>query len=291
MTICIGALAANAKAIVCVADKYISYGAGVSGDSDSSKIVELSNGVHALIAGNDTAVSRMLAKLTSKSDIGLDAGETKDYCETAYREMESEIPEAVFLRPFLKIEDFNNAITAPQVNAVMESISKNINESRQQQTHVSCTLLLCGFEEGGNPFIIDISGFGLATNLTHTGFHAVGSGFDYALAKLLTCEYKRSSPIDRVLYECYDAKATAEQDPNVGYDWDAVIITQGRADRVPQTIKTMIDRAWTAHTRTPYEVFDPDENIPLPPENWKEKLREYAVSLMPSDPQTSEDQQ
>ena len=41
MTVCVAALAADFNAVVCVADKALSYGEYIQWDSDSSKIVKI----------------------------------------------------------------------------------------------------------------------------------------------------------------------------------------------------------------------------------------------------------
>jgi hypothetical protein len=291
MTICIGALAAGGHSIVCVADKAITYADDIQGDTDSTKIVPVgTRGAHVLISGNETTISRMLASLNTQTDIGKSSSGSRTILENTYKEIESEMLEAAFLKPFLSITDYSSAVTKQGVNTVIEGIARRIEEARQQQAPVNCGLLLCGFDENDSAFILDLAAPGLSTNMTHTGFHAIGSGSGYALNKLLSCDWERTHSVDQVLYECFDAKATAEQDPNVGYDWDAVILTKGQVEHVPKPIKTMIDRAWTQHTRSPYENWNEEDDLPLPPENWKQLLREYAEGVMLPASQRSQDQ-
>ena len=61
MTVCAAALAANSRAIVCVADKAISYGEYIQCDSDSSKMVRLdSDKCVALFAGGERDISEVI---------------------------------------------------------------------------------------------------------------------------------------------------------------------------------------------------------------------------------------
>lgn len=292
MTICIGALAAGGKSIVCVADKAVTYGEDIQGeDTDSTKIVPVGrNGAHALISGDETSVGRVLSKIAVHDDIGKDVSATGAYLEAAYKQSESEILEATFLHPFLDISSFNNALLAMQINPIIATIAAQIDQARRELTKFSCGLLLCGFDSTGAPYILHLGSPGLVSNLTHTGFHAIGSGWDYALSRLLGVEWEREHSIDRVLYECFDSKVNAEKDPAVGYAWDAVILTKDRTESVPKKIKKLVDRAWIAHSRSPYEVFDLEEDFPLPPNDWKEQLSQYTERIMPSISRTSEDQ-
>ena len=263
----------------------MTYAPDVQGDTDSTKIVAVgSHRAQALISGNNLTVSRILAKLNDEPDIGKTLPDSKTYLESAYKQAESEIFEAEFLRPFISIDDYNRSITSTQINPFIESLAKKMVKAREDGTPVSCGVLLCGFDENDAPFLLDLAAPGLATNMTHTGFHAIGSGYSYALSRLLFCDWARDHPIDRVLYEYFRCpRLGPNKSPNVGYDWDAVILTKDKTEAVPKPIKDMVDRAWTKYARTPYEVWSPDEDLPLPPDDWKEQLMKYAETIIPPD--------
>jgi len=289
VTICIGILATGGTSIVCVADKSVSYSEDIQGDTDSSKIVPVGpNGCHAMISGSESTISRILSKLKAEADLGKDVEQTKKFCEDAYRSAESEILEAAFLYPFLTLEEYTSALMKERVNPIIKSISERVERARQEQTPVSCGLILCGFDGDGHPYLLSLSSPGLCTDMTHTGFCAVGSGSGYALQKLLQHEWDRTRALDRTLYECFDAKASAENDPGVGYDWDAVILTRDKVGVVPKSIKVMIDRAWTDHVRSPYASWDFAEDLPKPPANWKFKLRKYVSDISKTSYNTGE---
>jgi hypothetical protein len=66
MTVCLGALAADSMAIVCVADKCITYSQDIYGDTDSVKILPLGeNGVHVLKSPREkrTSLASLLGRL------------------------------------------------------------------------------------------------------------------------------------------------------------------------------------------------------------------------------------
>jgi Proteasome subunit len=284
MTICIGVLASDAKAIVCVADRYISFGQEILGETDSVKIVPVGeHGAHALISGSDDAISRVLAKLTLSEGLGRERQQAVKYCEGAYQEAEREILEMRFLRPFMVAKDYEQALLKDRVNKVLKSIAGEIKKDRNDSENptFSCGLILCGFDSNKEPYLLSLGPPGICTDATWTGFCATGSGSGYALQRLLSTEWKRKYPIDRALYETFDAKVQAENDMNVGYDWDAIVLSAERCVVVPEDIKVMIDRAWIQENRSPYEVFNKDEHKPLPPKDWKKKLEKYAESITP----------
>ncbi len=117
--------------------------------------------------------------------------------------------------------------------------------------------------------------------MTPSGFCSIGSGSGYALQRLLSTEWERKFPIDRALYEVFDAKIQAENDPGVGYDSDVIVLTSEKAVSMPEDTKTMLDRAWIKLNRSPYVTFNPDEHVPLPPDDWMEKLKYFAKTVLP----------
>jgi len=284
MTICIGALAADKRAVIGIADRYISFGSlGAKGDTDSVKILPLQNGVHAMIAGNDDAIARVMAKLVMHDDLGTDRRQTREYCETAYHEAETELLEMRYLRPFLSTKEYKEALLKDQVNSVIKSIAEAIRSDRHtaEEPTFSCELILCGFDANKEPYILTLLDPGACTDSTLTGFSTIGSGSSHALNEMFNNEWERKFSLDRALYDILDAKIEAEDDDDVGYNWDAVILTAGSCKTVPENIKTMLDRTWIMLNRSPYSVFNKDEDVPLPPRNWKKRLKEFTDGILP----------
>ena len=284
MTVCIGVLAADSEAIVCVADRYITYSDEIAGDTDSSKILPLGeNGTHVMISGVDTSIGRVLAKLVLHDDLGQSKQATQKYCEEAYREAEREILELRYLGPFLSSEEFRQALLKKRVNSVIRSISKKIDSDRDESCNdptFSCAFVLCGFDEQKKPYLLSLDSPGVCTDMTLNGFCSIGSGSGYALQRLLSTEWERKFSIDRALYEVFDAKIQAENDPNVGYDADVIVLTAEKSVPMPEDTKTMLDRAWIKLNRSPYVEFNPDEHVPLPPDNWMDKLKAFAETII-----------
>jgi 20S proteasome alpha/beta subunit len=286
MTVCIGVLAAESKAIVCVADRYITYRDDIAGDTDSAKILPLGdNGTHAMIAGADTSIGRVLAKLVLRDDLGKSKEDTQTYCEEAYREAEREILERRYLGPFLSSDEYKRALLKKRVNSVIRSISRKIDKDREWDTELptfSCSFVLCGFDQQKHPYLLSLESPGICTDMTLSGFCSIGSGSSYALQRLLETGWERKFPIDRALYEVFDAKIQAENDPNVGYDSDVIVLTADKSVPMPEDTKTMLDRAWIKLNRSPYVKFDRDEHVPLPPKDWMKKLKDFAESILPN---------
>jgi hypothetical protein len=95
--------------------------------------------------------------------------------------------------------------------------------------------------------------------------------------------YKKSDPVEKVLYDAFDAKANAEMNVGVGYEWDATIAFPSKTVELPQKIKTLLERAWNDRAYSPYEKREKDD-FPAAPKNWKSQLRKYVESITPLEP-------
>jgi hypothetical protein len=284
MTICIAALAADSKAIVCVADKALSYGEEIQWDSDSAKMIYLepANSI-VMFSGDESGISSVLSTfLETEGECGFGKTKTRKWCEQKYKEALDETLGIKFLQPrLLDREKYVAAITAAQINPYISSVAKEIDAF-----NLKCDLLVCGFdvtnepEKRGKPFIFDLSHPGQAADMTHTGFQAIGSGWSAAVSRMLWSEHKRSNPLERVLYDAFDAKAIAELTPSVGFEWDAAITIGRNRHQVPDEIKEIVEQAWVHSTRSPFDKYDKKKDKDPPPHDWKKQLKDYCRSVM-----------
>ncbi len=288
MTVCIGALAADSKAIVCVADKALTYGEYIQWDADSTKMIPLTpGGTMLMFSGNEEGCSRVLGNiLETEEEIGAGKTHTRVWLETRYKEALEELIQLNFLNPrLLTRAQYTAAITAGELNDYMKALAAE----HIDKYDTNCTLLVCGFDFFADadsqspeaPFLFMVSHPGIAVDMTRTGFHAIGSGWDRAVSRMLWNDFKRTHPLERVLYDAFDSKASAEMSIGVGFEWDASIVVEKHGPReVPKDIKELIERAWAQENRSPFEEYNKDEDIPPPPKKWKEQLKEYCDSIM-----------
>jgi hypothetical protein len=283
MTICAAALAAKSKAIVCVADKAMSFGDVISWDSDVTKIVPLSHpGCVAMMSGPEEGTSRVLSALLAIADLGSTVEEIKKTCEREYGECVQELIEQKFLKPRLLTKElYKTATTGAEVNSAIEALSSEI-----KGYSIGCDFIVCGFDSKKSPFILDLSlPDGTATDMTSVGFAAIGSGHEYTLARLLFLTHRRDDDLDKSLYDVFDAKASAEMSPTVGTDWDSVVVYCGgdgtaKVEFVDDDINDLIERVWFHKAAlSPYEKREAGQPT-KPPRAWKSKLKKYADKLL-----------
>jgi 20S proteasome alpha/beta subunit len=287
MTVCIAALAQESKAIVCVADTAISYGDSIQWDSDSSKIFELNpSGTLVLFAGGEEATSRVLGKVISRADeIGKDIAETKKILEDEYKEAVEELVAAKFITPRLMTKaDYIKATSLPEINSYIRGIASEV-----QNYVADCALIVCGFDDKNRPFILTVDAPGVVSDMTTTGFHSIGSGWEKSISKMLFSEHKKAHLLGRAMYDIFDAKAFAEMAVGVGFNWDTWVITSDRkSHKVPDKIDLLVEHLYGEHERSPFDKPEKDDE-PLP-KNWRSQLDKYCKSIMPSTPEKSGDQ-
>jgi len=273
MTICVGALAAGGKSIVCVADKSVSYGDHVWGETDSTKIVELTSGSVAMVSGDEFVFDRFLRALNRNPKLGCSIPDTVRYCEDSYRSTRKELVSINYLDTNLLTEQhFTQATTGTKVNRHIERLAMEISKFK-----VDCSILLCGFDEHNQAYLIYVDEPGNAVDLARLGYHAIGSGYEYSIGRLVWSERTRNKGIEESLYHILDAKISAEINPYVGGDWDAVILVPGKVHRVPDKIVALLDEVWSYYDRSPYYVREPDDQDP--PRNWKASVSKYVKGL------------
>ena len=278
VTICAATLAQDSKGIVCIADKALSYGDHIQWDSDTAKIFKLNRDCLLMFAGGEMEGSSILANLIEKT--GELGGKSKQdsikACEESYKLAMEGLIGKKFLAPRLLSKDrYVSAITAGEINKYIHSLAREIDKFDME-----CDVLICGFDQNRNPFIVSLVYPGIATDMTQTGFHAIGSGWDKAVSRLLFSSHKRKHQFSRVLYDIFDAKAYAEMAAGVGYEWDAVVLIGrpiGYCD-VSKEIKELTERAWAKFNRSPFEKYNKKEDLPLPPKDWRKKLENFINS-------------
>jgi len=277
MTVCLAAFAQEPNAIVCIADKGISYGDHIQWDSDGTKMANMnSKGTTLLFAGAEEDTARVLSRLVVRGEeLGDDIAMTGALCEREYVAAMEELIEAKFLRPhLLSREQYIAAITANPLNDHLHLIAKRIDNFQ-----MDCSFLVCGFDASNNPFILDLEPPGIATNFFTTGFHAIGSGWDKAVARLLFSEHKRTNPLHRAVYDLFDAKANAEMAAGVGYDWDVKVLYSRRCIfDFTEGPKKLIERVWAKFNRSPFDKRQKDD-LPQPPSDWKKAMEDISADI------------
>jgi hypothetical protein len=273
MTICISALADRGAAIVCVADKMVSFGEYLQWDSDVTKIIHIPGSrCVALVAGSLSHCEAVLNGLNDNGEFGGVLDDSINMLKQSYTSVFSYFQDTEVLhRRGLDRNAYHQALRETQVPRIVEKLYEEMEAFSFQKW--DCDLSICGFDKNDDAFMISAISPGLIQVQTIQGYHSIGIACNIANSRLLFSQYKREHKIGRVLFDLFDAKVNAEMSSGVGFTWDAQIVFPDGVGLVPEKpLKDLLERAWDHHNLSPFEKWSSKENMPKPGSRWKERI-------------------
>jgi 20S proteasome alpha/beta subunit len=287
MTVCVASIAAESAAIVMIADKMVTLGNMVS-DTSICKISQIGNlPWYVALAGEigtaDEIILRVCLELEKQPDEAKSHYTMMKLVSGTYRDVYQEHLVAEVLTPKLLTAD--TAFNRPRhLLPLHDNLLEEIASDRQRfEQRWSCALLIAGYDATNNPHLFSVAQQDLAVGQTREGFGAIGIGADAASGRLMYHETNRDHPLERVLWETFDAKVQAEIMNGVGCSWDAFIILRSnptQSVRIPRSLEKTMDNAITEIICSPFDD-EPVDDSEKPPEDWKEQIKQFADSLIP----------
>jgi 20S proteasome alpha/beta subunit len=230
MTVCIGAICEQGKAVVVAADKMVTFGAPMNLQSeppDLKKIIALTDRVLLLFSGGtgdgEEIVNGTLPKIAAapKQPVAQIAGAVKEsYVTHKQRRAEENI-----LIPLLgaTFTQFQTLVAQSAASQLLQQVLGLIS-----QHNLQTDVLVAGVDDSGaSVFAITHPGqlFPVAT----TGFAAIGSGGLHAGIRMSLGQHTKSASLTDTIYNVYEAKRAAEVAPGVGKNFtDLALIHDGR---------------------------------------------------------------
>jgi len=288
LTVCVASFAEESKAIVCIADRavtYPSYGSPVQSDSGMKKIIDVGDTKWcALFAGDTSLPQQVVARLATKA-----VGATRDFAwmactaATTYQECYEEQIENQVLRPNLLTRA--TFISRPRnLQPLDPQIITSVN-NKMQQFELSCQLMFCGFD-GTSPHIFTVVEPGVLQWNDLEGHNAIGIGKEAATSRIAWLETESSESLPSVFYDVFDAKVASEIIQGVGYEWDGRVLIAGKAPiEVPKKIKRLIDQIWMCNNRSPYA--DPLDDEDIAPRTWRSQMQKFRDDCFAMPPTAS----
>jgi hypothetical protein len=289
MTVCVASFAARSRAIVAVADKAVTYGqsAPIQGDTDIKKMIPVGDtGWHTLIAGNPSFAVAVVEKAKTLmlghqyAGCGGDATSMMACMRDAYQQCREALTETAVLSPYL-LNKKSWAERSGQMLPLSTSVAHAVQAKLERFT-AKTSLLVFGFSRNSpaRPHLFSVTDPGIASNHDVAGYAAVGIGAPAAIGRLMDLEIDRDTPLDRALYETFDAKGAAEIVQGVGVQWDEwVALPNLKPINIRREIQNLIGTMFDFNIASPYAR--PDFNLrDRPPKNWEKRLRDYADEVM-----------
>jgi hypothetical protein len=269
MTVCVAALASGGSCIICIADKALSYGEYIQWDSDTTKIMPLPSCRGVLMASGGEHSSRVINALLENDSIGDEISKSIKIVETVYQRCFDEVLEIKFIKQNgLTRDRYLDAVSSGQLNRHIEHLADKI-----ERFNLDVDILVCGYDNSKipQPYLLSVTSPGQVIDISREGFHAIGSGYEHAVARLLFQEHKRTHGLSEGLYGCFDAKAHAELASSVGYEWNAYFFTSDGIVSIEDETRQLVERIWAKASRTPFYKQKSDD-LKGPPRDWRAQL-------------------
>jgi hypothetical protein len=282
MTVCIAAFAAKSKAIVCIADRaltYPGYGGNSETDSGIAKIVELPGNWCALFSCDMLTFPRRIldrVKETLSAHEKITRQLVEDVAHEAYTFCwRQELEDRILIPVLLTMDDFTKRSNElqPLDSDLVAKLAQQMSDHRQV-----CSIIFCGFD-GETPHIFLANTPCQIELCDWEGFAVVGGGTEAARNHMLWGEYDKEDSLPSVLYDVFSAKVATEVIQGVGYAWDWMLLTPNSKPReMPKKMDDLIDRVFVTHTHSPFgRKLSKSE---LAPNDWKKTLEEFAAEVL-----------
>jgi hypothetical protein len=182
LTLCIAALAEHGEAIVCIADKMLSFGDLAQWESDVTKIIPIpKTTVHALIAGSLGHCESVLSEIRGVESPDESPANLVASLETVYKAKYTHFQETEILhKRGLSKAAYENALASPAVSIPMQQAA-----AEMEQYYFDCDVMLCGINDSYSPYIVSAAPPGIVHDFTRQGFNSIGIGADIANPRML----------------------------------------------------------------------------------------------------------
>lgn len=289
MTVCIAAIAAKSKAIVCIADRALTFaGATASAQTDSgvTKIVDIANTRWcAMFSSDDLAFPEYVLRIVSR-EVGkkrrneIDRAVMEDAVKTAFFEQwQFEVEDRVLKPKLLTRESLTATPLETRDARLLNTEYLNILAQEMAEHRNNCCMIFCGFDSTGPHIFSCSTPAGQINPCDWQGFQVMGEGEETARNHLIWSEFDKDDSLDSVLYDVFNAKCATEVLQGIGYAWDwRIIIPGSRPKPLPARIDGLIDRVWITLNRSPFsEKLSKKDRAPG---DWKKRLEKFSTRLL-----------
>jgi hypothetical protein len=289
MTVCIAAIAARSRAIVCIADRALTFaGATASAQTDSgvTKIVNIPNTQWcAMFSSEDLAFPEYVLRIVAR-EVGkrkrreIDRTVMEDVVRAAfYEQWQFEVEDRVLKPKLLTRASFTEIPPESRDARILNTEYLSTLAQEMSDYRNNCCMIFCGFDSGGPHIFSCSTPAGQINPCDWQGFQVMGEGEETARNHLIWSEYDKDDSLDSVLYDVFNAKCATEVLQGIGYAWDWKIIVPGvRPKPLPARIDNLIDRVWMTLNRSPFSKKLSKKD--RAPSDWKKRLKKFATHLL-----------
>jgi hypothetical protein len=239
MTICIGAICDDNKAVVIASDRMItSTYPLIEFEHSRSKTTQISNSCIALTAGDALANAELFRKVkgVTSSVAQPTISGINDTIKNVYIEQRLQKANEKYLRP-RGLEIGNLYKNQPLMNTDLFLRIDNLVEKHR----LGLEVLVWGVDNSG-AHIYYVTDPGISECYDNLGYCAVGSGMIHSVQNFIFRNLSPHSSINETIYTVFEGKRLAENAPGVGQKTDMLLISHEGVKHFTDADLTELDR-------------------------------------------------
>ena len=236
MTVCVGAICEDGKAVVVSADRMMTYGPPMNLQAEGAvrKIFQLTPQCVMLFSGSVPDGEEVFSR-TKAGVIATPHPDIKTIATTAggvYIAHKKRRAEEAILRPFLGIDfaGFQMLVAQSASSQVMAQVLGLLS-----QHNLGLDIMIAGVDADGAHLHV-VSHPGTAMSMDTVGTVSIGSGGMHASIRMSLARQKSTSTLAQALHNVYEAKLASEVAPGVGKVTDVAVINGGGIKFVDDSI-------------------------------------------------------
>ena len=243
MTVCIGAICENGKAIVVASDRMVTFGHPINVQTEPGikKIIELTDTSVALISGS-VADGEEIISNSKQEVLSLPKKNISDIAQVVrkrYSELKKFRVQDTILRPLLgtDFDGFQRLVAGSASSQVLQQILGLIS-----QHNLQLDILIAGSDDTGCHLWL-VTHPGQLICLDTLGYTSIGSGNIHANIRLSIGYQSKNLSITETLYNVYEAKREAEIAPGVGKGTDIALIKDSKTVFFDDSFLNLIEKS------------------------------------------------
>jgi 20S proteasome alpha/beta subunit len=240
MTVCIGAICDDGKAIVVAADRMMTYGPPMNLQVEAAvrKIIPLSDSVVMLFSGSVPDGEAIATGTKAKMASGpAKLPQVAAWAATVYQDLKRKRVEDTILRPLMGIEfaQFQQLVAQSASSQVLTQMLGMI-----AQQNLNLDVMLAGIDDGVGHLAI-VTHPGMSLPMDTVGTSAIGSGGMHASVRLSLGRQTKEIKIPETIFSVYEAKRASEVAPGVGKFTDMAVLNDEGVTFVADAVFKALD--------------------------------------------------
>src|SRR6266404_4303806 len=251
MTVCLGALCSDrdghsSKAVVVGADRMVTLGGHTEFEHEVPKIMAVTDRVVALIAGDALKGGSLIRDIASQMPAGaMSVKAVADAISVRYTQLrQQQIQSDIFTPRGISMAQFYGGLQQQMLPQIVAGIDNHV-----ASYNFGVDILIAGVDDSGASLFSLTNPGGTLNDFQQIAYTAIGSGALHALQSMIGFGHMGGRSLHETAFSVYASKRRGEVAPGVGKDTDLFIVTANGITRLPDSVKTELESAYSEYQR------------------------------------------